>query len=662
MTVFVHLKTWKKFNEHNPFPLDISSYKVEATLIRWIGHDRRAAEFYVDCFDEYFEADAEWIEIHVSLILGDEYHLINKDFNDNLQEGTNAYNTSDISTIRCSLNSSENIDNGTENWETASSNDQGEDDLFSQDSVTHLVESDLSCHELEFNPFVEGGRNVSVTVSSNASDNQCDLLRFATKLPGEILEDLFKDQMILTIKSFNDGINQRKLVHIEDLQYGEFMILHSLKMLMNYAHLPKEELYWSKSMSYENLSSNMFQSMSFARYKQIKANLRYANYEYDHNSRDKIWKVRKLINLTKQKFNSITRYSSKYLVIDEGMARCFARTNPIRVNMPNKPIHTGFKFYFLVDSETKILLNFNVEDGCYKELNNAWSYGSSGKQVLDLLDVRKSSNNIVFTDRYYTSLELARELRSRGYALIGTLQKGRKPVNNLILFSNAKSSRPSSRFPRGSIKSSYIPDENIFEYGFMDNGQVLFLDTIYGPSNTATIERKLKGGEIISMNVPKAIAEYNKYKGAVDVFDQMRTGQYGYEMNGRTLKWTIRFYDCLFGMALTNAYNIHRYLHPGEMTREEFHFSVIKTWFNNGCLFQSAGMRSLFGISSHRQHTIAQHSPGSKNGRDRRRQRGKCRCCSTSVTRKSKSNMTTYYCTECNRFMHPQCFIDYHKK
>ena len=67
---------------------------------------------------------------------------------------------------------------------------------------------------------------------------------------------------------------------------------------------------------------------------------------------------------------------------------------------------------------------------------------------------------------------------------------------------------------------AYNPIAKVFEYSWMDSSAVFFIDPIYGPGESAQIQRKYAAGERITYQVPKLISVYNKYMHGVDVFDQ----------------------------------------------------------------------------------------------------------------------------------------------
>ena len=128
----------------------------------------------------------------------------------------------------------------------------------------------------------------------------------------------------------------------------------------------------------------------------------------------------------------------------------------------------------------------------------------------------------VMQDNYYQSVAIAVHMRdNRNILVAGTSQK--KNTDRLVYFGNAKRPKPSRQNPKGSLKMAYNPIAKVCEYSWMDSSGVFFIDPIYGPSESAEIQRENSAGDRITYHVPKLINVYNKYMHGVDVFDQVRS-------------------------------------------------------------------------------------------------------------------------------------------
>lgn len=238
-------------------------------------------------------------------------------------------------------------------------------------------------------------------------------------------------------------------------------------------------------------------------------------------STDKAWKVRFITECLQREFKRILSSPGQYLAVDEGMGLCFSKLNPIKRVLPNKPISTGFKWFILCDCETKIITNFNIDDGNLQAKNFKDIVGGFvGAQVTNLIDYLDSTGHIVVCDNYYSSVGLAQNLISKGHGLIATLRKDK--VSPVI---RSTASAPSTKTPKGSFKSCYLSGKNIFEHSLMDSKMVYFIETIYGGDVMSTIKRGTRRScEKTEYAVLACVSQYNKFMGAVDVSDQVRNG------------------------------------------------------------------------------------------------------------------------------------------
>lgn len=105
-------------------------------------------------------------------------------------------------------------------------------------------------------------------------------------------------------------------------------------------------------------------------------------------------------------------FQAGHMSVDEAMARCSCRRNPLRVHMPDKPKSDGFKVYCAVDYAAKCVWNFTVEDNNLSRIHfTPCEGGVSAERVLQLVRPLPGRNYVVFTDNYYSSVGLAVALR-----------------------------------------------------------------------------------------------------------------------------------------------------------------------------------------------------------------------------------------------------------
>lgn len=101
----------------------------------------------------------------------------------------------------------------------------------------------------------------------------------------------------------------------------------------------------------------------------------------------------------------------------------------------------------------------------------------------------------VFTDRYYTSLELAKVLLGKKVHLTGTVNKNRKGLPKEI--------KMADKMKKGDVKA-YRKDDKFSVLQWKDKRVVLMLTTLYG-DKTEEVKRIVKQGVEEVVNKPSVI-------------------------------------------------------------------------------------------------------------------------------------------------------------
>ena len=143
--------------------------------------------------------------------------------------------------------------------------------------------------------------------------------------------------------------------------------------------------------------------------------------------------------------------------------------------------------------------------------------------VKELCQHLAGSHRTVYVDRFYTSLELMKELQQMNIYMTGTMMRNRIPKELTI----AKSGKEFKQMGRGDVKC------HLYEYRLQGEMKKAGLvcwkdrDILYCLSNECDsvdfddCTRRSKNG-LITVRRPKCIAEYNKYMGGVDLADMRR--------------------------------------------------------------------------------------------------------------------------------------------
>jgi hypothetical protein len=249
------------------------------------------------------------------------------------------------------------------------------------------------------------------------------------------------------------------------------------------------------------------------------------------------------------------------------MAKGTSTRNPIYVSLGKAKPLEGYRLFILVDYETKCIISFFWDTKTFNAQNcKNFTGGFTGRVIAKLFELADlpGANYKCMADNYYVSIPLVEHMLTKKNFISGTMKKCNAP--NLIYFGTSKRPKPSRQFIKGSIKMAQKIGTNVFCYGWMDSAAVYFVDAYAGPGNLSIIHRRNSVGVIFPFQVPRMINDYNCYMHAVDVFDQVRK-MFGCDLSHKTFKYTIRVFEILWSMILSQAYNIHRHIHQGNDLR-----------------------------------------------------------------------------------------------
>ncbi|XP_052233052.1 uncharacterized protein LOC127845914 [Dreissena polymorpha] len=215
-------------------------------------------------------------------------------------------------------------------------------------------------------------------------------------------------------------------------------------------------------------------------------------------------------------------------------------------------IEWGIKVWTLAESETGYIHQFQVYTG--KEENQ--EKGLSHRVVTDLIGHLNHTNIRVFMDNYYTSPALLTDLHMRGVYACGTVRNNRKGLPTALLPRNVMLDKHEFLVAQKDELSCCI---------WQDTKCVMVLSNFHSPNDMGTVNRRSGNPTQQSVEVPKMLADYQKFMKGVDLSDQM----IGYHIiNHRSRKWWRRlFFHFMMGSAL-NAYIIAKDSNPETVGRE----------------------------------------------------------------------------------------------
>jgi hypothetical protein len=343
-------------------------------------------------------------------------------------------------------------------------------------------------------------------------------------------------------------LNRTTIVFICLLKILKIFI--GILFLSGYHRLPRERLYWSLDEDVKvKLVSN---AMSRNRFEEIKRYLHLAdNTKLD--KRDKMAKVRPMMNLLNQKFLQWGIFHEA-LSIDEAMIKYFGH-HTAKQFIRGKPIRFGYKNWMLC-AASGYCYGFDTYCGAkFKSTDEPKSKSTlplGSQVVLDLLEkVNEPSSHIIFFDNYFTSYDLISTLRKSGFRATGTLRENRSKKCPLL------STKEMKKKDRGYFEYVFDKTNSILITRWKDNNVVTMASNYDSVAPLSKVKRWSSATkEKLEVPQPRVFSNYNSYMGGVDLLDQA-TNNYRISIKGK--KWWWVLFTHMLNVTMVNAWKL--YLH-----------------------------------------------------------------------------------------------------
>jgi len=212
------------------------------------------------------------------------------------------------------------------------------------------------------------------------------------------------------------------------------------------------------------------------------------------------------------------------LSLDETLLRAFGRIK-FKVRIVSKAARYGIKLYVLTDARTAFVLRVVVYTGqsTYNQ-SDTESNLKTVQVVQKLCENYRGSFRTVYVDRFYTSVDLLKQLEDMNLYVTGTMLSNRIPQS----IHRAKSSKAFKTMRRGEfIKHSFNYKTLKGErkraglVQWKDRAPVICLTNDTSTIPTDTCKRRSAAG-LIELTRPSVIGKYNQFMGGVDVADKRR--------------------------------------------------------------------------------------------------------------------------------------------
>lgn len=325
-----------------------------------------------------------------------------------------------------------------------------------------------------------------------------------------------------------------------------------------------------------------------------------------------------------------------------------------RIYNKNKPTKFGLKVFVLSDSDNGYIYDFMPYFG--KEELIPGSKLLKTTQIVKVLTesvVNKDPSNPtsglhVFTDRYYSSPELSRELLKMNCLHTGTVM-----TNRVGLPVGLKQHQ--KRLKRGDMFS--MRKGNTLVVSWKDKRVVTMISTKHKGSNKYKTNVESKWPNQPSIDKPNVVLDYTKHMGAVDRSDHFISN---YQFLRKSKKWYRKMFFWLLEICIINSYLLYKEVqltnNKKPMKHADFRYSLIKELVAEKTAEPTPRKRG-------RQPNgpPEQRLDGKQHFMGRKQKAVRCVVCS----KKGQRRETIYYCKTChsNPSLHPdECFEQYHTK
>jgi hypothetical protein len=273
------------------------------------------------------------------------------------------------------------------------------------------------------------------------------------------------------------------------------------------------EMFWNKKGSWITSTPGFSKVFTRDRFLAIWSLLHCVNERDENvNKSDKIYKSRPIFDIILPNFQR-HYVSACELSLDEGMIPT-KNALSIRQYIKDKPIKWGLKTYLLCESKSGYIMNAEIYTGKVDlDQQMEKSLGVTGCLVARLSKPFENRGHCIFTDRFYTSVNIAEYLMEKqGTQLCGTALTNRKRFPKELI--------SKKKMDRGS--HSLLYNGKIAAVVWCDKKPIYFLSTKFIADPDVTVLRyDRREHKRIPVTCPALVKAYNTYMGGTDKNDQM---------------------------------------------------------------------------------------------------------------------------------------------
>lgn len=437
-----------------------------------------------------------------------------------------------------------------------------------------------------------------------------------------------------------------------DMSVDELKAFLGTVINMGTMPLPRLESYFTNK--WETRISFYKDVFSKNRFLNIFWNLHFNHVDGPGVARGKDFQIKPVIDHVR-KMTTLFYTPSDKIAVDESTISFKGRVS-FRVYNPQKPTKFGLKLFVVSDCYNGYIYDFMPYFG--KQDIIPGSNLLKTTQIVKKLCTSVSLKNPlipvtgihVYTDRYYTSPELANELLAQNIYLTGTVMPTRKEMPP-----NLK--QMTKKMKKGDIISQRQND--ILVVSWKDKRVVHMLSTHGKGSKSHVTDVPNKWPNLPPVPKPDIIIDYTKHMGAVDRSDHFISS---YEFMRRTKKWYRKMFFWLLEVCLVNSYLLYKEVqianHSKPLSHLEFRKSLVGDLVANYMKAPQTTRRR--GRPSQGQGPVEERLNGKPHFLSKR-EKGSARC--VVCLKRGLRKETIYHCKTCGAkpALHPDlCFELYH--
>lgn len=226
---------------------------------------------------------------------------------------------------------------------------------------------------------------------------------FEIDTPIDYFRDFYNTELLQNIVDqsnlFSVQKNPNKPLNLTIAELEQFL---GICIGMSVYDLPRARMYWANDTRIDKIAN----VMSRNRWEEIKSNIHCndnTNFNPRDPNRDRLFKVRPLIDFLQEKFREIPK--DQYICVDEQIVPYKGKSSLKQYN-PKKPKKWGFKVFVLCDT-TGLVYDFQIYCGAIQPVQGFQDIGASSNIVLKMVEsVPRGKSYKLFFDNWFASLPL----------------------------------------------------------------------------------------------------------------------------------------------------------------------------------------------------------------------------------------------------------------